>query len=201
MSHCCQIPNFLSTNVFRESNLRLLETQLEITLLHNGPFKKTKGAIYLLSVILLHDLKNHESWSKMSFYSITFSIFLIVQCTTFLYSSTTTCWGYFGALKGQMVTLLVHKGGRQEQPPSNNNSSQITRIVISSSWWKQIPEGTNLNSRQRVALSSLTVSTSVPDSKTQWYVLTYLTDCQLHLSFEVFEAVYFSVNLVLDFWR
>ena len=138
----------------------------------------------------------------MSFYSITICIFLIVQCTTFLYSST-TCWGYFGALKGQMVTLLVHKGGKQvgattKQQQQQSNNKNCNFFV---SWWKQIPEGTNLNSRQRVALSSLTVSTSVPDSKTQWYVLTYLTDCQLHLSFEVFEAVYFSVNLVLDFWR
>ena len=41
--------------------------------------------------------------------------------------------------------------------------------------WKQIPEGTNLNSRQRVALSSLTVSTSVPDSKTQWFHIVSLT--------------------------
>ena len=148
----------------------------------------------ILSVILHHDLENHESWSKMSFQHNFFHLFDSAVYQTFLYSST-TCWGYFGALKGQMVTLLVHKGGRQEQPPSNNNSSQITRIVISSSWWKQIPEGTNLNSRQRVALSSLTVSTSVPDSKTQWYVLTYLTDCQLHLSFEVFGlSIFLSIQ-------
>ena len=89
----------------------------------------------ILSVILLHDLKNHESWSKMSFYSITICIFLIVQCTTFLYSST-TCWGYFGALKGQMVTLLVHKGGKwvgattkQQQQQSNNKNCNFCVLV------------------------------------------------------------------------
>ena len=104
--------------------------------------------------------------------------------------------GVFWSIEGSNGHITSTQRGqvrattKQQQQQSNNKNCNF--FV---SWWKQIPEGTNLNSRQRVALSSLTVSTSVPDSKTQWYVLTYLTDCQLHLSFEVFGlSIFLSIQ-------
>ena len=154
----------------------------------------------ILSVILHHDLKNHESWSKMSLYHNYFHLFdtAVYYVPLQQYYLLGVFWSIEGSNGHITSTQRGQVGATTKQQQQQSNNKNCNFFV---SWWKQIPEGTNLNSRQRVALSSLTVSTSVPDSKTQWYVLTYLTDCQLHLSFEVFEAVYFSVNLVQDFWR
>ena len=101
-------------------------------------------------------------------------------------------WSIEGS-NGHIAQRVSRSNHHQRAKQSNNNSSQITRIVISSSWWKQIPEGTNLNSRQRVALSSLTVSTSVPDSKTQWYGM-YLMHTYL------LKFLGLSTFLSIQFW-